>query len=92
MNSKLIIPEGSKIRFELRGVGNSNDIIKTAEVYENMEIWGNTILIIDDGLYCTDSINPVEKINKNEFKIIIWFQDALIVKDDCLYKSLDNVN
>ncbi|APU87257.1 hypothetical protein [Clostridium botulinum] len=60
MNNKFIIPEGSIVQLELRGVGG-NDIIKTAEIYENMEVLSNAILLIDGGLYCTDNIKPVEK-------------------------------
>lgn len=91
MENKFIIPEGSIVQFELRGVGG-NDIIKTAEVYSDMEVLSNTILIIDDGLYSTDNINPVEKIKENEFKIIIWLQDAFIVKGDYFYSSISDLD
>ncbi|EQC1535634.1 hypothetical protein AL714_13270 [Clostridium botulinum] len=91
MNNKFIIPEGSIVQFELRGVGG-NDIIKTAEVYENMEVLSNTILLIDEGLYCTDNIKPVKKIKENEFKIIIWLQDAYVVKGNCFYNSISEAD
>ncbi|WP_039245724.1 hypothetical protein [Clostridium novyi] len=91
MDNKFIIPAGSIVQFELQGVGD-NDIIKTAEVYGDMEVLSNAILLIDDGLYCTDNINPVEKIKENEFKIVIWLQDAFIVKDSYFYKSISDAN
>lgn len=89
MDNKSIIPEGSIVQFELRGV-SGNDIIKTAEVYEDMEVLSDTILLINGGLYCTDSIKPVKKIKEKEFKIIVWLQDALIVKDNYFYESSTN--
>jgi len=82
-----VIPEGSKVLFELQGTG-SNDIIKKAEVYEDMEVISNAILLIEGGLYSTDSIKPVEKMNDNEFKIIIWLQDAFIARGDYFYSSI----
>lgn len=91
LDNKFVIPEGSKVHFELHGV-SSYDIIKTAEAYEDMEVLSNAILLIDDGLFCTDSINPVQKINDTEFKVIVWLQDAFIVKGDCFYSSLNDLD
>jgi len=91
MNNKFTIPEGSIVQFELRGVGG-NDIIKTAEVYEDMEVLSNSILLIDTGLYCIDNVNPVEKIKENEFKIIVWLQDAYIAKESYFYDSISKAD
>lgn len=87
IKDKFIIPEKSIIHFELRGV-SYNDLIKTVESYNDMEVLGDSLIIIDDGLYCTDSIKPVERIKENEFKIIIWLQDAYLVKESYLYSSI----
>lgn len=91
MENKFIIPEGSIVQFELREISN-NDIIKTAIVYKDMEVLSNAILLIDGGLYCTNIINPVEKLKENEFKIIIWLQDAFVVKDDYFYSSISDLD
>lgn len=91
MENKFIISEGSIVHFELHGVSD-NDIIKTAEVYSDMEVLSNAILLIDDGLYCTDIARPVEKIKDREFKIIIWLQDAFVVKNDYFYSSISEAD
>lgn len=57
-----------------------------------MEILSNAILLIDDGLYCTDSVRPVEKIKDREFKIIIWLQDVFVVKNDYFYSSISEAD
>lgn len=89
MENKFVIPEGSKVVFELQGCG-SDGIIKRAEIYKDMEVLSNAIVIIEGGLYCTDNINPVKKINDNEFKIIVWLQDAYVVKESYFYSSLSD--
>lgn len=91
VENKFIIPEGAKVNFELHGVG-SDYIVKTAEVYEDMEVLSGAILVIEDGLYCTDNRKPVEKINDTEFKIIVWIQDAFAVKGDYFYSSISDVD
>ena len=67
MENKFIMLEGLKVIFELQGCA-SDGIIKRAEVYKDMEALSNTIVLIEGGLYCTDNIKPVEKINDNELK------------------------
>lgn len=91
MDDKFMIPEGSKVSFELNGVGG-NYIIKTAEAYEDIEVLSNAILFVDNGIYCTDSITPVEKLRDKEFKIIIWIQDAYTVNNGYFYSSLSDAD
>jgi hypothetical protein len=55
MENKFIIPEGSKVIFELQGC-RSDGIIKGAEVYEDMEVLSNAIVLIEGSLYCTNNI------------------------------------
>lgn len=91
MNSKFIIPEGSKVLFELHGVG-SIDTIKKVETHVDVMVESNAILIIDSDLYCTDIMNPVEKVSDEEFKINIWLQDAHVVENDYFYESVSDID
>lgn len=70
MNHKFTVPEGATVLFELHGVG-SIDIIKRVQAHIDVTVESDATLIIDSILYCTDSINPVEKLNNAEFKINI---------------------
>lgn len=91
MVEKLKIPEGSKIKFELHGAGNIQ-IVKTAEANEDMEIISNSILLIDNGLFCVNNVNSFRKINDREFVVEIYLQDALVVKDSIFYNSLSDLD
>ena len=91
MGKKLVIPDGANILFEICGIGNPH-IFTTARLYGDMEIMRNTLLMIDGALYCTDSINPVEHIKGADFKVRVWIQDAYVIQDGWLYKSVNDVD
>jgi hypothetical protein len=85
----LKINEGSKVMFKLHGCG-SDDIIKTCTADKGMVIHSDSITLIDGGLYCTDSIQPVEEIDDETYIINIWIQDAYCVTNDTLYESIND--
>lgn len=83
----MIIPKRSKVQFKLHGVGG-DVIVKTCESDSNIEIVNDAITIIDNGLFCTDSIKPVEQVDEKIYIINVCLQDAYCVKDDILYSSV----
>ena len=91
MSDKFVIPEGATVSFELHGVG-SIDTIKKVQAHIDVTVERDSILIIDSTLFCTDSINPVEKLSDTEFEINIWLQDAYIVENDCFYESVGDID
>ena len=91
MSNGFLIPEGALVLFELHGVGNV-DVIKKVQAHIDVTVERDSILIIDSTLFCTDSINPVEKLSDAEFKINIWLQDAHVVENDCFYESVDDID
>lgn len=87
----MIIPEGSKVKFKLHGVG-SDDIFKTCEANNDIEVEGNSITMIDNGLFCTDGSKPVEQIDEETFVVNVWLQDAYYVRDDMFFSSISDAD
>lgn len=87
----MIIPENSKVQFKLHGVG-SDDIIKTCEASKDIEVVGDAITFIDNGLFVTSPGNPVEKVDDKTFIVNVWLQDAYCVKDNMFYESISDAD
>ena len=84
----LDIPEGSKVIFKLKGVG-SDTTVKECETYSPIKVEPNTILLIDNGLFCTDSFHPIVK-DGGIYVVNVWLQDAYCVKGDMFYQSVSD--
>lgn len=82
------IPEGSKVIFKLKGVGEDTTI-KECEASSNIKVEPNAVILIDNGLFCTDSFHPIVK-DGEVYVINVWIQDAYCVKNDTFYQSVSD--
>lgn len=82
-----IVPKGSTIYFKTMG---SNHIDAKAIVEEDTEVFKNAIIMINEGLYCTD-INPVIKINDTEYEVMMWLQDVMLIDKGIFYNSTSDI-
>lgn len=80
------IPEGAKIVFKLKGVGDDTTV-KKCETNSKIKVEPNAVILIDNGLFCTDSFHPIVKDGET-YVINVWIQDAYCVKEDMFYQSV----
>ena len=86
----IIIPEGSKVSFKLHGYGNPY-IIKKCEANSDIQLYPNSIVMIDGGLYSMSLTLPLDINSEGEYIVDLYVQDAYCVKENMFYQSTSDV-
>ena len=83
----MIIPEGSRIIIRDNSFNIKHSPVETAT---DIDVVENQLMMFNGYLCCTSSYNPVVRLEDELYQVNVWAQDALIVKDECIYKSISD--
>ena len=81
----MLIPEGSKVIVQDNSFNIKHSPVETVT---DIDVVGNQLMMFNGYLCCTRSYDSVENLGNGLYQINVWTQDALTVKDECMYESI----